>query len=517
MAPPLQKATTGFQVFGDQVKKVKEKQDEAAKAAQKHAEKILALADAMRGLDTVRTATDTLEALNLAEAAGWKISNMTAEQNQKLNATIQAAIDVYKAAGQTIPEQWLKVANETAMASIQIEKGLDGIFTSMEKLQQIWILPPLPTIDVTAGLPKGPLPGIDIGLPTIPKVDLFSKMFGDAKDFGAKLSNAIAGALHGGGGGAGVLGAATGLMGSEIGSSVAKNLGVGLLKDGAGIFKNALGGVLSSALPMVGSLVGPLASKLWSSLFGTAGRDKVKEFASSFGGFDELHTKLNELGAEGEKLWIQLTQGTGRNNPQQAAAAIDAINAALEDLAKKHDDAGNAAQKDADQQTAAFMKTHDAAQQAIDGVNSQIKSLQDTIANEAPEEEMGVIEQQTRAKIDALQKENDARQQALDQWTKDAEAAGIVAADSIDAALQNKQYHIDVIPNFQWPAGVVPVPSGGPGATFSGSAGATGAPTAMSGGGGVGVTQVRLDLDGRTLTEIVVPNLPGVITRYGLR
>ena len=60
------------------------------------------------------------------------------------------------------------------------------------------------------------------------------------------------------------------------------------------------------------------------------GRDAVKEFASSMGGFDALREKLNALGAEGERLWVNLTQGVGKNNPAQAKAAIDAINAALQ-------------------------------------------------------------------------------------------------------------------------------------------------------------------------------------------
>jgi hypothetical protein len=60
------------------------------------------------------------------------------------------------------------------------------------------------------------------------------------------------------------------------------------------------------------------------------GRDLVVEFADSLGGFDALHVKLLTLGDAGEQLWIRLTQGVGRNNPDQARAAIEAINAAFQ-------------------------------------------------------------------------------------------------------------------------------------------------------------------------------------------
>jgi hypothetical protein len=84
---------------------------------------------------------------------------------------------------------------------------------------------------------------------------------------------------------------------------------------------------------MLGSLLGPLASKIGSFFSGlfdrNKGRDLVEQFAQSMGGFDALHAKLNTLGAAGEQLWIRLTQGVGRNNPEQAKAAIEAIQAAF--------------------------------------------------------------------------------------------------------------------------------------------------------------------------------------------
>jgi hypothetical protein len=119
------------------------------------------------------------------------------------------------------------------------------------------------------------------------------------------------------------------MIGQKIGTSVAGRLSKSLLDTGSGLFSKALGGVLNSAIPVVGSLIGPLAGALWNHLFGTAGRDAVKQFAQSMGGFDDLHKKLGALGAAGEDLWKKLTQGVGRNNPEQAKKVIEEINAAF--------------------------------------------------------------------------------------------------------------------------------------------------------------------------------------------
>jgi TP901 family phage tail tape measure protein len=93
-------------------------------------------------------------------------------------------------------------------------------------------------------------------------------------------------------------------------------------------FLGGLAGILGGGLGLL-SVGASLFQKLFGGLFGSRGRDMVEEFADSFGGFDALRKKLLVLGAEGERLWKALTQGVGRNNPEQAQAAIDAITAAL--------------------------------------------------------------------------------------------------------------------------------------------------------------------------------------------
>lgn len=111
---------------------------------------------------------------------------------------------------------------------------------------------------------------------------------------------------------------------------------------GSGIATDFLGGLLS-AIPGIGPLVaqfaGPLLNgfKAIGSAIGSIfdrnkGRDMVENFAEGFGGFDALHNQLLMLGDEGEQLWIRLTQGVGRNNKDQAKAAIEEVQRALEAL-----------------------------------------------------------------------------------------------------------------------------------------------------------------------------------------
>ncbi len=236
---------------------------------------------------------------------------------------------------------------------------------------------------------------------------LFASLFGDSKDFGAQLSGTILGALKGGGN---VAGAAAGMIGQSITTGIAKTI-----TSGAGLaISGALGGAINAILPGVGALMGPLVEKIIGAFDRNKGRDIVTDFAKGFeGGFDGLHKELNALGDEGERLWIKLTQGVGRNNKDQARAAVDEVTAALE----KH----KTAQKDVTaavlEADAAQVKAYEKAKEAVTTLDREIQTLSDSIAGEAPEEFMGIVEQQTRARIAALEKERDAASDTLEGLT----------------------------------------------------------------------------------------------------
>jgi len=99
----------------------------------------------------------------------------------------------------------------------------------------------------------------------------------------------------------------------------------GIFEGFGNLISNGITSLISGGI----SLLGKGIKKLWGNLFGTAGRDAVRAFADTQGGFDTLHTRLGQLGADGERLWISLTQGVGRNNAEGAKAAIEEVTTAL--------------------------------------------------------------------------------------------------------------------------------------------------------------------------------------------
>jgi hypothetical protein len=119
---------------------------------------------------------------------------------------------------------------------------------------------------------------------------------------------------------------------SGIMSGAETGMGAATLLSQAGII-GSTAAIGAATMGIGAAVVGGIA--LYKKLTASAGRDLVKSFADSLGGFDALHKQLDALGDAGEQLWISLTQGVGKNNPQQAQAAIDAVNKALGDQATK--------------------------------------------------------------------------------------------------------------------------------------------------------------------------------------
>ncbi len=134
----------------------------------------------------------------------------------------------------------------------------------------------------------------------------------------------------------------------DIASAMADGINTGDWSQFENQFKDALASLMGSGMaaaidmvvPGLGQALKPLldaiSNKILGALgLGTRGRDLVKEFAATFeNGFAGMRQELNGLGAYGETLWRNLTQGVGRDNPEQAKAAIEAIEKALDRAAK---------------------------------------------------------------------------------------------------------------------------------------------------------------------------------------
>lgn len=239
------------------------------------------------------------------------------------------------------------------------------------------------------------------------------------QEFGQRLGSSIVSAIQGGG-------SVIGAIGGTIGQSLLGGLAKKLTTEGGIHLKGALGGLVSSILPAVGALFGPLIDKvagLFSGLFGNRGRDLVKEFAASFGGFDELQRRLGELGAEGDRLWRNLTQGVGRNNPEQAKKAIAEVEAALAAY-------GTEAER-AEKRTAALGS-------AIDGINTKaalfVAPFQALIEKQ---KEAGLSQDEFTAKLAALGEKGQAEFERIGTFAA-AAFAGLVkeTGDAIGALRQ---------------------------------------------------------------------------------
>ena len=262
-------------------------------------------------------------------------------------------------------------------------------------------------------------------------------------------------------------------IGSQTGRDIAALLGDGIKTGDWSQFENnlkdtlargmgaAAAAAVNAVVPGLGSILEPLfgglSDKFLGALgLGTKGRDLVKGFVDQeFGSFDGFQHKLQELVAQGKltedaahRMWVSLTQGVGRDNPQQAKRVIEDIQKTLQNLPLTMAELATAAgfkttaelQKVADEALNLWKFMRDsgeysadavrqaweraqqallasgdqqaiAAQKALDHVkklDDEIKSLEASIANEAPEEVMGVVEAQARARLEALKREREA-------------------------------------------------------------------------------------------------------------
>jgi hypothetical protein len=322
--------------------------------------------------------------------------------------------------------------------------------------------------------------------------------------------------------GAGLLGGAVAGKGGAITGSVAAGVGGAALLGSGALTASTIGGSLALGAATFGigaAAVG--AYVLIKHYMSTAGRDAVQKFVSqNFGNYDNLHARLNTLhdqlqaaGYDSEQLWIMLTQGVGRGNAKEAAKAIqtvtDALNKAgqIEAVQKVFKAAGDAVQawqdlsasgtasaedlqaawQAAEEAIAAtgdanlqsLTKAHDAATQQIADLDAQIKSLQDSVDQEAPEEVMGVIETQQRAQLDALKKERDEAAKHLEDVTK-------ALQDAITDALSKIPDEINIRVNTQYTAtGNGNGSEGRPGSGPTSTTEPTGEPTRYASTGGL--------------------------------
>lgn len=425
----------------------------ASKAAKAHADAIANLTERMSGAGAVKAARDLQEALGKLPP----IQNLTKESQIQIAKTMEDAIAVYQAAGKSIPRDLQLIAMAARAASGTVS---DAMKAQIEEMQKGWakiqgiklgaipiatgfedptwatrqtlkatqsfvgIVSQIDTTKVAAAAAKRMQGAIGPGF--------WKQAFGSPQEFGAGLSSVIMGAVQGGGN---VLNAGGGFIGQKLGTSIAGTLSKSLMKEGAGMFSKALGGMLQSVLPGVGALIGPLAAKLWGALFGTAGRDAKNQMATQiFGSVAEMQKRLVGLGqSEYDRLWKQFSD-VGQNNKGQAEKAIADIQAALERQESQANAAADASKRAstemADAHTAAIEKITEKYAEQFKAIDTEYKTLSDSVAAEAEEAEMGAQETKDRARMAELEKDRAAlaQKQQEEIAAEDAHFDALLAA-----------------------------------------------------------------------------------------
>jgi hypothetical protein len=286
--------------------------------------------------------------------------------------------------------------------------------------------------------------------------------------------------------------------------------------------------------------------------------DFLNQFGTgAFVGFNELAKQLNALGPAGDALFNRVINATkvdefnramddanaaldrafaARPENQAAAAGfetIDQLRAKADAAVKVYEyvrDSGlysaDTIQKAWERANAALIASGDAtalasdkARKAIDELDSKLKGLYNSIANEAPEEVMGVIESETRAKIAAIEEERKAAQSAIDAEVAAREEAGKTSTqqykdDADEAYAYTKE-------RFSEPLKVPVIwtyPNGGPVSTSTlNTSGGGSTPTVtptVTVTPQAGTSTTIIELDGQVIAEATAPYVPGAARRY---
>lgn len=449
-----------------ELKQLIKAQEEAQRAAEAHAKAIKALADSLSGAELQRQAKDLAEAFR----------SLGAQRNAPvvIQNTADAALKLFNAGAKLTPELFNVVIESGKLTSLlpEVKTGFDGaalgihdVTGELEAANDTLIdfIDSLNSIKFTQGLDNLKLPGFDFKS-TIPEP--LPPTFWDSV-FDVKGPSLAQSARF----------AADSVIGSLSDAIRNGNWAQfkAALRDAFSQFAgSAIAAGINLLIPGLGTLLQPLFAALTSKLIGlfdrNKGRDLVEAFAEGFGGFDALHKELNLLGDEGEELWKTLTQGVGRNNPDQAAKAIAEVEAAIAKYRSEQQSANITTEEGAQ----ATIESAAAAALALDQVNERL------LVNSA----------------------------AWGDWSA-----------LVTGYLQKLADDIRALP-LPGPTGTMGGSTGGarPRLSIGGSTGGNSVsiPVGSMPSPENGSTTVILEMDSYALAEAVVPQIPGVVQRYGL-
>lgn len=345
----------------DGLNKERKALDETAKAADQHAQKIKELNDAIFGRTAIAAANDYVQALGPIN----NLSKVSAENQKKINATVLEAIEAYDRLGKTAPAALNQIYVLTASLP-EATRGITNVIKDLGYEAEV-ALPKLYDLPKPVAITSEELELLG-RKSSLTMKDLIPAAAEKSKVSLDSISRAIAEMATIAGGS---FGSVVRDLGSLVAAASTAQHSIETMKDAANS-KDKFESIVGMTSGILGIVTAAIqAGKAIADLFDrNKGRDLVVNFADTFGGFDELHKKLADLGDEGEQLWIKLTQGVGRNNPQQAQAAIDEVTAALEKQKQKQDQVTNVTEETA----LATIETASQASQALDLVGQKLET-----------------------------------------------------------------------------------------------------------------------------------------------
>lgn len=314
---------------GDELIEILEKSDKALQPLIEAGEKFKAVQDQLFGRAIIANAEMLVKALGDTE----NVTKLTEASTKNLHQELGKAIEAYEALGRDVPPKLQEIYDKTRQIKpIEVKatagpslQGLTKTFVAFGEAAADGTLYAHDfSYELNAAQIKTDYFGRSIDVDLIPSVKRAGVEFQEAEEKTVGFGQALKSIFQGKGFG-------------DLGKALKG--GLGDVKEG--IFEgfgNLIAGGLTSVINKGLGLLGSGIKKLFGNLFGTSGRDAVRDFAALEGGFDKLHQKLGTLGTEGEQLWITLTQGVGRNNADQAKAAIDKVTKALAEQKQKFDE-----------------------------------------------------------------------------------------------------------------------------------------------------------------------------------
>jgi hypothetical protein len=343
----------------EEQKKATEAQKQAAAEAKKAAAEAQRVADttqkqidALIGLDAITKALNTAQLVSIAQSEqGYVIAQMTVAQQRAIRDTMQQALDTYRRLGMEVPPHIQALADETRHVGIVTDQTWKSVGIFRAELERLAGRPVEAVEEVTAviGLTKKQ---IELAVDGVMQ---FRESLDDAGTNSGKAFRAglmadmekIPALLAQGFASGGSLGNAVisifALLGSQAGKAMGEKIGASL-SDGAKKWGGLIGGAL-------GSLAGGAVGWLYDKMFGTTDYEKrVRANAAAVaelrqqveltaGGMDALRTRASIVGIQIDEAfrsrdaaWIEKVLGDVEDRTNRLTAAMEKYGISWEEL-----------------------------------------------------------------------------------------------------------------------------------------------------------------------------------------